>query len=134
LWCYMYMSFIIVCNNFCRLRMWIKLLNSVMFYHVHWIGLWPKEKTCVSAIETHYGSHASETYVPSYENSACKTMKVLLNCFAYYMISNLLGRKNLITIFIISLYIHDIRSIACDQKWDFFKSPTLRHISSGYMY
>ena len=60
---------------------------------------------CVRSEEKPLWATCKWPYVPSNENGDWETMKVLLNCFAYYEQSDWL--KNVITIFIISLYIHD---------------------------
>ena len=51
-------------------------------------------------------------YVPFNKNGDCETMKVLLNCIVCYEQSDF--PKKVITVFIMSLYIHDIRLLTCD--------------------
>jgi hypothetical protein len=51
----------------------------------------------------------SRSYIPFNENGDSDFMKVLLNCFACYEQSD--WSKKVITVFIISLYIHDIMSM-----------------------
>jgi len=67
------------------------------------------------------------SYVPCNENGDFKTMKVLLNCFAYY--EQFDWPNNVITRFIILLYIHDIRLFAW-YPWQ-FPQISQRHISKG---
>ena len=55
----------------------------------------------------HYMSHVSDPTLPSNENGDYDTMKVLLHCFACYEQSD--WSKKVSTIFIVSLYVHDIR-------------------------
>jgi hypothetical protein len=45
--------------------------------------------------------------------------------------SNPIGRKRSKSIFIISLNIHDIRSLACDPKCDVVRPSTSRHITKS---
>ena len=52
------------------------------------------------------------SYIPFNENGDSYFMKVLLNCFACYEQSD--WSKKVITVFIISLYIHDIMSIPAE--------------------
>ena len=67
-------------------------------------------------------------FVPSNENDDCETVKVF-NCFACYKQSD--WSKKITTVFIISLYIHDIRSLSCDLWWGFLRSPMPWQISKG---
>ena len=50
-------------------------------------------------------------YIPSNENCDCDIMKVLLNSFTSYEQSD--WPKRVTTVFIISLYIYEIRSFIC---------------------
>ena len=49
-------------------------------------------------------------------------MKLLLSCLACYEQND--WWKKVILVFIISLYSHDIRSLACNPYWSFLMSPS----------
>ena len=57
--------------------------------------------------------HASNPYLPSNENGDCEIMIMLLNCFASYEQSD--WPKKAITVFIITLNIHDAMSLTRDH-------------------
>jgi hypothetical protein len=58
---------------------------------------------------------------------AYESRKVLLSYIACNELFNWLKRD--LTVLIISLYIHDIKSLAYDLWWDFRESPMPQHIS-----
>ena len=74
-------------------------------------------------------SHASDPYLPSNETGDCEIMKMLLNCFASYEQSD--WPKKAITVFIITLNIHDAMSLTRDHYWGILKYPIAWHIIKG---
>ena len=68
-------------------------------------------------------------YVPSNEHGNCKNVETLLCYVPSYEQSDLPNKA--INIFIISWYIHNIRSLAYDLYWSVLRSPMLWHISKG---
>ena len=51
------------------------------------------------------------------------------NCFACCELSD--WPKRVITVFIILLYIHEVRSLACDTEQDFLRFPMTQHIAKN---
>ena len=51
------------------------------------------------------------------------------NCFACCELSD--WPKRVITVFIILLYIHEVRSLACDTEQDFLRVPMTQHIAKN---
>ena len=85
---------------------WLCKHGMLYIYCVYYYSL--PERLCNKHMKNKYHmTHSWEwPYVPFNKNGDCETMKVLLSCFVCYEQSDF--PKKVITIFIMSLYIHDI--------------------------